>query len=183
MCLLISINLKSCCKYSCSLPAAKLTVYPQSWAPLSSLCIPPLFHLQSPSSPYLLSPYHSKPSTRPTSNVPGLSSSPSPHLPSLEVPTDVVTPSSSSVVRRRYLRLWSKRVSLLFGLYEGHLYQSASRSPNYLGLQKYPLTTVLSFYICCIRLQCAAMTRLASSARHSELIWMLKTVFAVFTRS
>jgi len=48
MCQLSSRNLKSYCKYSYSLPAAKLTVYPQSWALLSS---PPLFNLQSPSSP------------------------------------------------------------------------------------------------------------------------------------
>jgi hypothetical protein len=40
-----SRNLKSCCKYTCSLSAAKPTVYPQSCASLSPLHIPPLFHL------------------------------------------------------------------------------------------------------------------------------------------
>jgi hypothetical protein len=51
----------------------------------------------------------------------------------------IVTHSSSSVFHRQYHKLWSKvdlGVSLLFGECEGHLYQSPSSPPNYLGLQK-----------------------------------------------
>jgi len=70
-----SRNRKSYCKYSCSLPAPKPMVYPQSWVPLLQLNVPPLFHLQCSSSLDLSSPYHSHPSSRPMSNVLGLSSS------------------------------------------------------------------------------------------------------------
>ena len=68
------------CKYCDSSPAAKPTVYPQSCAPLSPLYIPPTSHFQSPSTPDLTSPYHSQPSSRPTSDVLRLLSSPSPHM-------------------------------------------------------------------------------------------------------
>jgi hypothetical protein len=40
--------------------------------PLSPLHIPPLFHLQSPSSPDLSTPYHSQPSSRLAWNVLGM---------------------------------------------------------------------------------------------------------------
>jgi hypothetical protein len=64
------------------------------------------------------------------------------------IPLYLVTHSSSPVFRRRYHRLWSKveqSVSLLFGLCEGHLYQSPSRPPNYLDwwFSWFPSVTVL----------------------------------------
>jgi len=138
MCQLSSRNLKSYYKYSHSLPAAKLTVYPHSWVPLLPLSIPPLFHLHSPSSAYLP---HSQPSSRLTSNVPRLSSSPSRYMSPRwkSLPPGIVTHSSSSVFRRRCHWLWSKvdlGVLFFFGLCEGHLYQSFSCPPNNLGLQK-----------------------------------------------
>ena len=141
MCQLSSRNLKPWCKYSYILPAAKLKVYPQSWAPLLPLSVPSMFHVQSTSSPYLSSPYHSQLPSRPTSNVLELSSFTSPHMSPRwkPLPPRIVTHSSSSVFRRRYYRLWSNAelgVSLLFGLCEGHLYQCPSRPPNYLGLLK-----------------------------------------------
>jgi len=97
-------------------------------------------YLQSPSSPYLPSPYHSQLSSRLTSDVPGLSSSLSPYMSPRckSLPPGIVT-HSSSVFHRQYHRLWSKvdlGVSLLFSLCEGHLYQSPSCPPNYFGLQK-----------------------------------------------
>ena len=94
-----SRNRKSYCKYSCSLPAPKPMVYPQSWVPLLQLNVPPLFHLQCSSSLDLSSPYHSHPSSRPMSNVLGLSSSPSPLMSPCwkSRPPDIVTQSSSSI--------------------------------------------------------------------------------------
>jgi hypothetical protein len=97
-----------------------------------------------------------------------LSSSPSPQMTPRwkSLPPGVVTHSSSSVFRCRYHRLWSKvdlGVLFLFGLCEGHLYQSLSCPANYLGLQNLPLAAALPAHICCLRLQYAAMTCLASS--------------------
>jgi len=69
---LSSRSLRPCCKYSYSLPAAKPRGYPSSCAPLSLLHIPPLFHLQSPSSPDLSTRYHCQLSSRVAWNVLGV---------------------------------------------------------------------------------------------------------------
>ena len=109
------------------------TVY-KTWAPLSLLSIPPLFRLQSPSSPYVFI-YLSR--------LPGRSQMflDCRHARLLSLSPGTVTQSSHSAFRLRHHTLCSKAelgVSLLLCLCEGHLYQSPSCPNNYLGVKSNP---------------------------------------------